>query len=78
MRGRHDDRYEPTHEDVAFIGGPDEVRETVTRADMVYAKSPGGGAVFSVGSMGWSIALWHLADVERVTENVLDHFVKAE
>lgn len=70
--GRHDHRFERLREDSAY-GAEGEV--AVMRADVVYAESPAGGRLFSVGSMGWSTALWHMPDVERVTENVLDEFL---
>ena len=48
------------------------------RADMVYFKTPRGGAVFSVGSMSWCGSLSHHQyhnDVSRITENVLRKFL---
>lgn len=47
------------------------------RADMVFFETPGGGAVFSVGSIAWSGSLpWNGWDnnVARITANVLRRF----
>ncbi len=47
------------------------------RADMVYFETPRGGAVFSVGSIGWCGGLPYNGyenNVSRVTENVLSRF----
>lgn len=74
-QGRHDERYTTMPEDDAYGGG--ELAERLVRADVVYAESPGGGRLFAVGSMGWTPALWHCADVERVTLNVLDELASA-
>ncbi|GAA4560595.1 N,N-dimethylformamidase beta subunit family domain-containing protein [Pseudonocardia xishanensis] len=46
-------------------------------ADVVLFHRPGGGAVFSVGSIAWSTAMSHAGgdnDTARVTGNVLDRF----
>ncbi len=48
------------------------------RADMVFFETPGGGAVFSVGSIAWCGSLAHANyanDVARITGNVLRRFV---
>lgn len=71
------DAYRPASEDVTTDASLD-VRALV-RADMVLVEHPGGGAVFSVGSIGWCSALSHDAyrsEVSRITGNVLDHFVE--
>ena len=47
------------------------------RADIVFFETPGGGAVFSVGSIAWSGSLsWNNYDnnIERITRNVLKRF----
>ncbi len=47
------------------------------RADMVFYESPGGGAVFSVGSIAWSGSLSHARygnNVAAVSRNVLNRF----
>lgn len=47
------------------------------RADMVFFETPGGGAVFSVGSIAWSGSLAHAGydnSVSRITENVIRRF----
>jgi N,N-dimethylformamidase len=51
------------------------------RADMVLLQTPGGGAVFSVGSISWSGSLSHNGyenDVSRITENVLRRFAELD
>ena len=52
-------------------------RNFEVRADMVFFETPGGGAVFSVGSMGWRASLSHNGfdnNVARITRNVLARF----
>jgi N,N-dimethylformamidase len=47
------------------------------RSDMVYFEYPGGGAVFSVGSIGWMGSLSYNDydnNVSKVTGNVLRQF----
>lgn len=47
------------------------------RADMVFFETPGGGAVFSVGSIAWSGSLAHAGydnNVARISENVVRRF----
>jgi len=51
------------------------------RADMVFYETPGGGAVFSVGSISWFGALARNGydnDVARITENVVRRFAEPE
>jgi len=51
------------------------------RADMVFFETPGGGAVFSVGSIAWSGALSHNGydnNVSLITGNVLKRFCQEE
>lgn len=48
------------------------------RADMIYLPHPGGGAVFSVGSITWISALpinGYDNDIARITRNVLANFL---
>ncbi len=50
------------------------------RGDMVFYELPGGGAVFSVGSISWCGSLSHNGyanAVSRITENVLTRFAAA-
>ncbi len=57
-------------------GDPDRIR-----ADMVFFETPGGGAVFSVGSIAWSGSLPYNGydnNVARLTANVLRRFRRAE
>lgn len=74
-QGRHDEHCMTVPEDAAY-GDLDDAAQALVRSDIVYAESPGGGRLFSVGSMGWTPALWHCEDVERVTSNVLDAFAQ--
>lgn len=48
------------------------------RADVTFRALPGGGAIFSAGSMTWTAALDHAEgrnDVARITENVVRRFL---
>jgi len=52
-------------------------RNSLIRSDMVYYEGPGGGAVFSVGSISWCSCLSYNRgqnNVSRITENVLRRF----
>ena len=44
-------------------------------ADMVYYETPSGGAVFSVGSMNWTMSLPVDEACSRITANVLRRFL---
>jgi N,N-dimethylformamidase len=49
------------------------------RADMTYLETPGGGSVFSVGSIAWTASLSHdgyANNVAAVTGNVLREFAR--
>ncbi|MBM3775023.1 MAG: LamG domain-containing protein [Acidobacteria bacterium] len=75
----HSSYYSPVIEDLTQVtpsltkpGNPN------VRADMVYFETPGGGAVFSVGSINWCGSLSHNGyknNVSRITENVLRRFL---
>ncbi len=57
------------------------VNDSEVRSDVVYFKTPGGGAVFSVGSMAWLGSLLDencANDVSRITENVIRAFMRVE
>ena len=57
---------------------PGESHEALTRADMIYFDCPGGGAVFSVGSITFCGSLAHNDyenNVSRILENVLNRFL---
>jgi N,N-dimethylformamidase len=61
---------------VAGLGG-DENPDV--RNDLVYFTTPGGGAVFSTGSIAWCASLSHDGydnTVSRITENVLRRFAE--
>jgi N,N-dimethylformamidase len=48
------------------------------RSDMTFFEGPGGGAVFSVGSISWAASLGHDNydnSVAKITRNVLDRFL---
>lgn len=46
-------------------------------AEMVYYEMPGGGAVFSVGSITYPSCLLVDAHISRITKNVIDRFLQA-
>ena len=77
--GRHSDYYQVTVEDVpVMVPGQGGTESPKVRADMVFFETPGGGAVFSVGSINWLGSLgWnnYQNNVSRVTENVLRRFM---
>jgi N,N-dimethylformamidase len=59
------------------LGGRENAK---VRADMVYFRTLGGGAVFSVGSIAWAGSLAHASytnNVSRITDNVLRRFLDA-
>jgi N,N-dimethylformamidase len=66
----------PEEADLPYTDPPDGIHPKV-RSDLVLLARPGGGAVFSVGSIAWSTAMSHAGgdnDVARLTGNVLDRF----
>ncbi|OZM77510.1 N,N-dimethylformamidase beta subunit family domain-containing protein [Pseudonocardia sp. MH-G8] len=66
----------PEEADHGYAAAPPGIHPKV-RADVVLLGRPGGGAVFSVGSIAWSTAMTHENgdnDVSRITANVLDRF----
>jgi N,N-dimethylformamidase beta subunit-like protein len=57
---------------------PGEPPESLKRADMIYFDCPGGGAVFSVGSITFCGSLAHGNydnNVSRILENVFKRFL---
>jgi N,N-dimethylformamidase len=79
--GRSDD-YPHVAEEIMFsfpgLGG---TQDPQVRADVVYFRTPRGGAVFSVGSIAWCGSLAHRGyenDVSRITRNVLRRFASDE
>jgi N,N-dimethylformamidase len=55
------------------------IEDSTVRSDMVYLEYPRGGAVFSVGSIGWSGSLYFNSydnNVSRITRNVLTKFMQ--
>ncbi|HLZ31158.1 MAG TPA: N,N-dimethylformamidase beta subunit family domain-containing protein [Chloroflexota bacterium] len=77
--GAHTDYYQVTVEDVPImVPGQGGAESPKVRADIVFFATPGGGAVFSVGSINWLGSLgWngYANNVSRVTENVLRRFL---
>jgi N,N-dimethylformamidase len=78
-RGGHDDSYQRAVEEVEEMnprqGG---TQSDHVRADMTYLETPGGGSVFSVGSISWTASLSHAGyanNVARITRNVLREFI---
>ncbi len=60
----------------ASLSGPNN---ELVRSDMVLLESPGGGAVFSVGSICYTGSLSHDGynnNVARLTSNVLQEFLR--
>jgi N,N-dimethylformamidase len=58
--------------------GADGISDPDVRADMVFFETPGGGAVFSTGSITWSASLAHNNfdnNVAKITSNVLKRFL---
>ncbi len=75
----HSDNYPHVCEEVMFnypgLGGTQDFQ---IRADVTYAETTNGGAVFSTGSIAWGQALpWNDGDndVARITANVLRRFI---
>ncbi|CAN5497336.1 large subunit of N,N-dimethylformamidase [soil metagenome] len=69
------------HQHPNHVPGTDIDLHEPMRADMVYFETPGGGAVFSVGSIAYCGALSHNGydnNVSRITENVLRRFTAAD
>ncbi len=78
--GAHDDSYQRAVEEVEEMstrrGG---AQDPDVRADMTYLETPGGGSVFSVGSIAWTASLSHAGyanNVARLTRNVLREFTR--
>jgi N,N-dimethylformamidase len=56
----------------------DGVQSPIIRADMTFFETPGGGAVFSVGSIAWGASLPHNGydnNVSRISGNVVRRFL---
>ena len=77
--GQHSDNYPHVSEEIAFnypgLGGTQDFQ---VRADLTYAATTNGGAVFSTGSIAWGQALpWNDGDndVSRITANVLHRWL---
>ncbi|MNG19144.1 N,N-dimethylformamidase beta subunit [compost metagenome] len=69
---------EDVYESIPGIGGTEQSR---VRADIVLCPLPGGGGVFSVGSIAYTGSLSHNRydnNVARLTGNVLKRFLHPE
>ena len=56
----------------------DAVSNPMVRAEMVFFETPGGGAVFSTGSIAWGASLNHdeyRNNVARISTNVIRRFL---
>jgi N,N-dimethylformamidase len=63
---------------VAGLGGDENPN---VRNDLVYFTTPGGGAVFSTGSIAWCASLFHDGydnAVSQLTENVIRAFAAGD
>ena len=73
------DNYPLVQEEIYFMTpGLGGTQHPWVRADMVYFTTPGGGAVFSTGSIAWGSALPSgnfQNSVSRLTRNVVDAFL---
>lgn len=59
----------------------DGAQSPIIRADMTFFETPGGGAVFSVGSIAWGASLPHNGydnNVSRISANVVRRFLHSE
>jgi N,N-dimethylformamidase len=75
----HSDNYQHCIEEMLETDGlQGGTRHPAVRSDLVFFEHPGGGAVFSVGSISWSGSLSHQSydgSVSRITGNVLRRFL---
>lgn len=78
----HSDNYPHVVEEIMFMyPGVGGTQDPAVRADMIYFSTPGGGAVFSTGSISWCGSLSHNGydnNVSRITANVLERFMSDE
>ncbi len=64
-------------EELPFRAPKGGTQSPLVRGDLVYIEGPGGGGVFSVGSISWCGSLSHNNynnNVSRIMKNVLDRF----
>ncbi len=78
--GSHSDDYLLFNEDIMFpmVNTVGTTSEKV-RSDLIYFETPGGGAVFSVGSINWVGAMaWkgYENNVAQITANALHEFIR--
>lgn len=80
--GMHSDGYQHVVEEIMFMfPGMGGTQDYQVRADMTYFTTPGGGAVFSTGSIAWCGSLAHNGydnNVSRITQNVIDRFASGD
>ncbi|HWM11040.1 MAG TPA: N,N-dimethylformamidase beta subunit family domain-containing protein [Solirubrobacteraceae bacterium] len=78
----HTDTYQRVVEEVEVMtSGLGGTENAAVRADMTYFRTPGGGAVFSTGSIAWCQSLpvdGYRNNVARITHNVLRGFLADE
>jgi N,N-dimethylformamidase len=76
---QHTDTYMHVVEEIEVMtGGLGGTEDSAVRADMTYFSVPGGGAVFSTGSIAWCESLptnGYDNNVARITSNVLQAFL---
>ncbi|HEX6013577.1 MAG TPA: N,N-dimethylformamidase beta subunit family domain-containing protein [Geminicoccaceae bacterium] len=74
----HSNTYELVAEEVRIPhGATDAVQNSAIHADLVFFETPGGGAVFSTGSIAYAGSLsWNRFDnnIARLSANVLRRF----
>jgi N,N-dimethylformamidase len=74
----HSDNYPRVSEEIYYnFPGHGATQDYQCRADMIYFKTDGGGAVFATGSIAWASALpWNNFDnaVSTIMRNVVDAF----
>jgi N,N-dimethylformamidase len=74
-------RYFPAIEELMDVAAYPGLTKHLLSADMVYFTLPGGGGVFTTGSISWCGSLsWNAYDnnVSRITMNVLQRFLQGE
>jgi N,N-dimethylformamidase len=75
----HSNAFQLVNEEMSVsFSGTDGQSSTAVRADMVFYEHPGGGAVFSTGSIAYVGSLGHAGhdnNISRLTSNVLRRFL---
>jgi N,N-dimethylformamidase len=77
--GRHpDDMLEARENYGMTLAAPGGTGNMRVRSDMVLVPAPGGGGVFSTGSIAWAGSLAHDQAVARVLANVVERFCSGQ